>query len=180
MMRREVRLLALALATIFLGAGCTTSVTDMLPTAPPSAVEQEDSGVPATDPVTEGSQSDDAPDESMQALAKAQAYYIEYSDDEFNRARAEGRPIALYFWAAWCPICRAEEPKIREQIDGLDIPVTGFRVNFDTETELKKRYGIPYQHTLVILDTEGNETSRFLGPVEDEERYEAYLEAANR
>ncbi|MBI4457978.1 thioredoxin family protein, partial [Candidatus Uhrbacteria bacterium] len=74
--------------------------------------------------------------------------------------------VLLYFWASWCPICRAEEPGIRAAVEAMDVPVAGFRVNFDVESALKKQFKIPYQHTTVILDTRGQESSRFSGPVD--------------
>ena len=52
--------------------------------------------------------------------------------------------------AGWCPICRADEPLIKSRIENSGLPIAGFRVNYDTEAELKAKYKIPYQHTTVF------------------------------
>lgn len=100
--------------------------------------------------------------------AKAPApYYVAYSADAVAKAVAERRPVVLYFWASWCPICRADEPLIKARIESSGLPISGFRVNFDVEKELKAKYGVPYQHTTVILFPDGTEAERFTGPVDD-------------
>jgi thioredoxin 1 len=94
-------------------------------------------------------------------------YYVAYTADGASKALAQGRATVLYFWAAWCPICRADEPKIKARIEGSDLPVAGFRVNYDVESDLKAKYKIPYQHTAVFLDKAGVEVERLSGPVDD-------------
>lgn len=106
--------------------------------------------------------------EEDKASAKA-PYYIAYSAEAAAQARAEGRPVVYYFWAAWCPVCRADEPVIKARIEGSGLPIAGFRVNFDAQTDLKARYKIPYQHTTVFLNAEGEEVARLSGPVGDAE-----------
>ena len=36
-------------------------------------------------------------------------------------------------------------------------------MNYDTEDELKKQYGITQQHTLVQIDSDGNEVEKWIG-----------------
>ena len=139
---------------------CTCECPDgtlgcVLGTSSNSAVPVEES-----ESVTAGTR--DIPMKAEQSLG---SYYINFTQQQFEIAKAEGRPVLLYFWAGWCPICIAEEPKIKSLVEGIDVPVAGFRVNYDTESMMKREYKIPYQHTTVILNTNGVEVSRFLGPV---------------
>ena len=34
---------------------------------------------------------------------------IEYNAEDLARLRAEGTPVLIHFWAAWCPICILHE-----------------------------------------------------------------------
>lgn len=119
------------------------------------------------------------PAPSVPSVRALPPYYVAYSSDAAAKASAERRPIVLYFWASWCPICRADEPIIKERIEASGMPIAGFRVNFDTEKELKAKYGVPYQHTTVILFPDGTESERFTGPV-DEATFVAALAAASK
>ena len=144
----SARLPLLAASLTLLGVSCASTpraeLPTVAPTSPPASVSSTG---------TLGS-----------PVAAEMPYYVAYTKDGFDAARAAGRPIVLYFWAGWCPICIAEEPTIRQTVEGMDVPLAGFRVNYDTESALKSTYKIPYQHTMVILDREGKEIERFLGP----------------
>jgi hypothetical protein len=82
--------------------------------------------------------------------------------------------IFLYFYASWCPICNEERPTIFSAFDGLDDPETvGFEVHFnDDQTnsedeQLARQFGITYQHTTVIIGSDGSESFRSLTPIEE-------------
>jgi len=149
---------------MFIGAGCPTAGTTLelssRPPEPPAVAPPSPSG-----------------DSPVTAVVAAKPYYVAYSADAVAGAQAEGRPVLLYFWAAWCPICRAEEPKLKALIETSAVPVAGFRVDIDTETELKSRFRVPYQHTTIILNARGEESVRFTGPVAEADLTSA-LEAA--
>lgn len=155
-----------AAALLLIGAGCPFKPTPVLelPTAPPpSAKRQEDTTI-ATTP-------DASPERAREPrdLSAQQPYYIAYSAEAAAQAMKEGQPVVYYFWAVWCPICKAEEPKIKAWIEGSGLPIAGFRVNFDTESELKKQFKVPYQHTTIFLDKNGLEVDRNFGPVTEAE-----------
>ena len=97
-------------------------------------------------------------DYSGSVLAGSSSPYLEYNKEDFDKAIAENKIIVLYFYANWCPTCKAEESETYAAFDELDNSnVVGFRVNYkDSETdsdeaELAKKYGITYQHTKIIL-----------------------------
>ena len=80
------------------------------------------------------------------------------TEDAYKEAVSSGKLVALYFYANWCPICKAEFPLMEDAFDELaGQPVIGFRVNYkDSETssfeeELARTFGIGYQHTKVLL-----------------------------
>lgn len=93
--------------------------------------------------------------------------YTDYSPEAAAEALASGYGVVYYFWASWCPICKAEEPKLRQWIENSKLPIAGFRVNFDTEKELKAKFKVPYQHTTVFLNAKGEGVERFNGPVDE-------------
>lgn len=93
-------------------------------------------------------------------------YYISYSAAEQARALAAKKVTLLYFYAPWCPICQVEEPKIKSWVEGSALNVGGFRVDYDNETALKQKYGVTSQHTTIIFNTKGEESTRFVGPMD--------------
>lgn len=168
---------------LLIGAGCapTAPISD-LPTEPPVMMEQgqDQAMMPKEDEAAMEKESGEmmpAPNEAEGMKADLKPYYISYTEAQAGAARTEGRAVVYYFWASWCPICQAEEPKIKSWIENSGLPVAGFRVNYDTETALKAKYKIPYQHTTVFLNTEGEEVERFNGPV-DEATFLAALKKA--
>ncbi|MBI4129785.1 thioredoxin family protein [Candidatus Roizmanbacteria bacterium] len=89
-------------------------------------------------------------------------HYVAYSEEALAQAQEKGRAV-LYFWASWCPTCRVLDAELKERGDELPDDVTILQVNFDTEKDLKRRYGITQQHTLVQIDNEGNEVTKWIG-----------------
>lgn len=67
----------------------------------------------------------------------------------------------LFFHAPWCPECRAFEAAI----EGSTIPdgVQVLKVDYDSATELRQRYGVTLQSTFVSVDKSGNEVSTWVG-----------------
>lgn len=87
--------------------------------------------------------------------------YEEYAPEKL--ARAEDGKVVLFFRASWCPTCRILDSNIRSNLGEIPDNVTILDVNYDTEAELKQKYGVTYQHTLVQVDAEGNQIAKWTG-----------------
>ena len=95
-----------------------------------------------------------------------------------KRARADGRPMLVDFYADWCGACKIMDrttfhhPDVVRRLADL-VPV---RVNAEDEaphdghvgTELAGRFAIRGYPTIVLLDPEGREISRRTGVLEPE------------
>jgi thioredoxin 1 len=80
---------------------------------------------------------------------------------------ANGERKVLYFHADWCPSCQKSEALLKDWYGagkGLSVPV--YKANYDTETELKARYGVTYQNTFVVLDGTGKALKTVQSPTE--------------
>lgn len=93
-----------------------------------------------------------------EVLAGTSAKYMDFTKEDYELALSENKVVVLYFYATWCPTCRAEQPEAFEAFNEMDKEnVVGFRVNYkDSDTDeyeagLAKEFGITYQHTKVIL-----------------------------
>lgn len=91
-------------------------------------------------------------------LAGSKTLLLDFTKSDYDTALASKKVIVLYFYANWCPICKAEFPKAQSAFDELhSSDIVGFRVNFnDNETDqhekdLAREFGVAYQHTKVIL-----------------------------
>ena len=89
--------------------------------------------------------------------------YVQYSQSAYDQAQKDERPLFLFFYADWCTTCRAQNPGVVKMFEETDSNVQGFRVNYDTEDELKKEFGIFIQHTMILLDGKGVEVERWIG-----------------
>ena len=87
--------------------------------------------------------------------------YETYSADKL--ALADKGDVVLFFRASWCPTCRAVDADIRANLGSIPDGVTILDVNYDTETALKQKYGVTYQHTFVQVDASGNQIAKWSG-----------------
>ncbi len=87
--------------------------------------------------------------------------YVVYSQGAFEQAKDKKR--VLYFHAPWCPICRPTDKEFTEKANQIPDGVIVFKTNYDSETDLKKKYAITYQHTFVYVDSDGNEIKKWNG-----------------
>lgn len=87
--------------------------------------------------------------------------YEAYSADKI--ARAETGDVVLFFHASWCPSCRGLNSSIESNLKSIPEDVTILKTDYDKETELKKKYGVTYQHTLVQVDKDGNMIKKWSG-----------------
>ncbi len=90
--------------------------------------------------------------EKTDTMVKAGTYEA-YATDKV--ARAETGDIVLFFRASWCPTCRAVDADIRANMGKIPATLTILDVNYDASAELKKKYGVTYQHTFVQVDAQG-------------------------
>jgi thiol-disulfide isomerase/thioredoxin len=81
--------------------------------------------------------------------------------DDASMLAAKG-PTVLYFHADWCPSCRADMRQIDARLSELG-DITVVVVNYDSSAELKKRYGVTYQHTYVQIDGDGKKVALWSG-----------------
>lgn len=87
--------------------------------------------------------------------------YEAYSQDKI--AMAATGDVVLFFHASWCPSCRGLNSDIEKNISAIPGGVTILKTDYDTQTELKKKYGVTYQHTLVQVDKDGNLIKKWSG-----------------
>lgn len=87
------------------------------------------------------------------------AQYQDYSESTYSELLGE-KPLALFFHASWCPTCRSEEKLIQENLSSFPKDFTILKADYDTETELKKKYGITMQSIVVVIDETGKEIGR--------------------
>jgi thioredoxin 1 len=100
----------------------------------------------------------DAMMHSGEVLAGKDSPYLVFNKTDFDSALKSDKLVVLYFYANWCPSCKAEQPEAHgafNELTGDD--VIGFRVNYnDNQTDanekaLAKEHGVGYQHTKVFL-----------------------------
>ena len=83
--------------------------------------------------------------------------------DASKLSMAEEGSVVLFFHAPWCPSCRGLESDVNKNISTIPDGVHLLKVDYDSETDLKKKYGVVRQHTLVEVDSGGNAIKTLTG-----------------
>ncbi len=83
--------------------------------------------------------------------------YVDYSQNVI--ATTAGTKL-LFFHAPWCPQCRALEADIKSK----DIPtgVTIIKVDYDSNQQLRKKYGVTIQTTVVRVNDNGELIAKYV------------------
>ncbi len=87
--------------------------------------------------------------------------YAEYSEAAVAEAVASGKKVALFFHAPWCPTCKAADAVFVRETPPSDVAL--FKVDYDSNVNLRKKYGVTYQHTFVSLNTDMSLKSKSSG-----------------
>ncbi len=103
-------------------------------------------------------QTKDIQDKDM--MKKVGSYEL-YSADKI--ARVETGDVVIFFHASWCPSCRGLNTNIENNLESIPEGVTILKADYDKEVELKKKYGVTYQHTLVQVDKDGMMIKKWSG-----------------
>ena len=126
--------------------------TDQAEPLPENSEEENRVAVDVSNTIAVGEPNPATPT-SVIALPNGGAYEA-YSESKL--ANAETGDVVLFFHAAWCPSCRALENDIQRNADDIPDDLTILKLDYDTESALKKKYGVRSQHSLVQVDADGN------------------------
>lgn len=157
-------------ALIFMGASCTqntVSTTETTNTNVSAAVSNQntnDSMIKDEEKMEkeEGDAMMKDEESDTAAMEKTSGSYVAYDASAVMAAAEEGSAV-LFFNASWCPTCKSLSKNISASLSDIPSDVTIFNVDYDNSSELKKKYGVTYQHTLVQVDAEGNLITKWSG-----------------
>ncbi|RIH91414.1 Thiol-disulfide oxidoreductase ResA [Meiothermus granaticius NBRC 107808] len=116
------------------------------------------------------------------------------SGKTYSLASFRGKPVILTFWASWCPVCKAEFPKLHQIAQQYRVPfvvisrepkdtasvVLAYMKAYpaflpllalpggDTPTAVASRFKVLGQPWTFVLDGEGRIVNLYAGPVEAE------------
>lgn len=88
--------------------------------------------------------------------------YETYAPEKIAKAASTGDTV-LFFHASWCPTCRALDADIKANLGKIPAGLTILDVDYDKSSDLKKKYGVTYQHTMVQVDKDGNMIHKWMG-----------------
>jgi len=71
--------------------------------------------------------------------------------------------VVLFFKASWCPACVALDKDIKANLSAIPKSLTILETNYDNSADLKRKYGVTLQHTLVQVDAGGNLIKKWSG-----------------
>ena len=97
------------------------------------------------------------------AMMKVGTGYITLADYNADKTKYSGSKKVLFFAASWCPTCQALTKDIEERLSSVPEDTVIIRADYDKETELKRTYGVTYQHTLVQIDNDGKQLTKWNG-----------------
>jgi thiol-disulfide isomerase/thioredoxin len=80
---------------------------------------------------------------------------LSYEGEAQLAALAAKGTTVVFFYAAWCPNCRATVTELNARWDEVNPGLTLVIADYDKEQALKARFGVTYQDTFVLLDKDG-------------------------
>ena len=147
----RILVLLTLLAAVTVGCGSAETAQSSAESSSPSTPSSE--AVPATSPSTDGST----------ASCETPGRYADYSAEA--AADVCYTDTILFFHAPWCPECRGFEKAIESGTvpDGAQI----LKVDYDSATDLRKKYEVTIQSTFVRVDATGKRIKLWSGYGQD-------------
>ena len=144
---------------IFLGQGCQPILNQGAPTNDEGLMMNNENSIPGSQIPVPSSNDNDV----------RSSIYEDFTQAKYDAAIAAGEPIYLYFWATWCPTCRAQTPINERLFNSYNGFIHAFKINIldnDVDAEedaIAKKFNVNRQHTAILIDKSGNEVKRTIG-----------------
>ena len=107
-------------------------------------------------------------DNTTEEMSESQEIITTSKYSEFNQEVYDNKlgkePIALYFHADWCPTCKQLEERVLNNISSFPEETQILKTDFDTEKELRKKYNVTTQTTIIVLNANGEVVESLLNP----------------
>ena len=97
-------------------------------------------------------------------LSDGAGLYLSYSSAGFDEHADKNR--WLFFHADWCPLCVNLEEDIIANLSDIPDEVVIFKVDFDNSDDLRSRYGVSDQTTIVSVDGNGDKIKSHLASLD--------------
>lgn len=94
-------------------------------------------------------------------MMKAGSYEV-YTPEKIALA-SPTHDVVLFFRASWCPTCKALDADIKTNLSKIPSSLTILDIDYDKSSDLKRKYGVTYQHTFVQVDKDGNLIKKWSG-----------------
>ncbi len=92
--------------------------------------------------------------------ASAAGTFTEYTPEAVSSA-SESEKVVLFFHATWCSTCKLLARDIEANAAQIPAGVKILKVDYDSETALKQKYGVTLQHTLVQVRPDGSPLAKW-------------------
>lgn len=93
--------------------------------------------------------------------SNAKGSYLDYKPELVSSASTE--KVVLFFHATWCPSCRSTDSDIKKNLDSIPSDITILKVDYDSNQDLRRKYGVTSQHTFVEVSKNGDQVNKKLG-----------------
>lgn len=155
-LRAVIGAATVALAVAACGSTSSTSSTGAAPATQSPTTPAASSPAPQPSATTDEGAEPSAPPE-------ARSGFVQYADYAADPAAFSAGPVVLFFHAGWCPKCQETKANLTTDPASLGDGVTVVEVDFDSENELRQRYGVTVQHTFVQVDGAGEKIAIWTG-----------------
>jgi thiol-disulfide isomerase/thioredoxin len=151
---------AVAIAALTLAA-CGSASVDTQGAATPSVSEAPASTTPT--PASESPSASPSASASSAEPAPTAGAYVDYDAWQADQDAFAGTDVVLFFAASWCPTCKRADANLTGDPAAIPAGLTIVKTDYDSQTELKQRYGVTVQHTFVQVDAQGEALAKWTG-----------------
>lgn len=115
---------------------------------------------PAEQSQQTNSTANDLPAQQEQPEQTLPGKYVAYSESVFSTEANTYPRRVLFFHAAWCPQCRSIEKGIQESTVPAGMVI--YKVDYDNAGQLRQKYGVTLQTTIVEVNPDGSVKKKFV------------------
>ena len=148
-MNKTTTISIVAIIALIVGAGIFVTINNESPLADSTATKQS---------TTPDTQAVDKPMPATDEANQTTGSYVMYSDENLKQYSSTTR--LLFFHAPWCPQCRELDASITAS--SLPANTTILKVDYDTNQELRQKYGVTIQTTVVKIDADGEKVDSYV------------------